>query len=141
MNEYSSIEGIYDVIENNPEEELKKFFKEELGISQSPIGKLLKKSNREIAEDIQFVLEGEINKKTMKEIIKLFKTVDDKVFKEQVKTLAEVEENLFKEKAMPLSEALKQVDTGIVGKEAAFLSKELATIMGKGQPLFVYLVV
>jgi len=42
LKEYGNIEGIYEVIENNPEKELKKFFKEELGIKQSPIAKLLK---------------------------------------------------------------------------------------------------
>lgn len=42
LQEYGSIEGIYEVIENTPEKELKQFFKEELGIKQSPIAKLLK---------------------------------------------------------------------------------------------------
>lgn len=41
LKEYGTLEAIYDVVENNSEDELKKFFKEELGIKQSPIKKLL----------------------------------------------------------------------------------------------------
>lgn len=46
LQEYGTLEEIYEVIENNPEKELKEFFKT-LGIKQSPIGKLL--ANKEVA--------------------------------------------------------------------------------------------
>lgn len=128
LREYGTIEGIYEVIENNPEDELKKFFKEDLGIKQSPIAKLLKKSNIEIAEEVQSLLEQEVNKKLIKEVHNLFKSVDDKNFKEKAKALSGTEENSFKEKAMSLANELKEINSGVVGKKAAFLSKELATI-------------
>lgn len=138
LREYGSIEGIYEAIENNPEDELKTFFKEELGIKQSPIAKLLKKKNIEIAEEIQVLLEQEIDKKSIKEIHNLFKLVDDKSFKEKVKVLNTKDENSFKEQATILSEELKTIDNGVVGKEAAFLSKELATIQTNLAPFNTY---
>lgn len=42
LKEYGTLEAIYEVIENTPEKELKAFFKDELGISRSPIGNLTK---------------------------------------------------------------------------------------------------
>lgn len=128
LKEYGDIESIYELIENNPEEELKQFFKDELGISRSPIANLLKKSNVEIAEEIQQVLKNEFSKPLVKEIGDLFKTIDDKGIKEEAKLLAKADEVEFMKIAFNLSERLKQIDSGIIGKKAAFLSKELATI-------------
>lgn len=139
LREYGTIEGIYEVIENSPEDELKTFFKEELGIKQSPIAKLLKKSNIELAEEIHRLLEKELNKKTIKEIHNLFKAADDKQFKEKVKSLNTTDEIAFKDAATELCNELKGIDAGPVGKEAAFLSKELATIKTDLAPFSTYL--
>lgn len=138
LNEYGSIEAIYDAIESTPEEELKAFFKDELGISRSPIGNLTKKSNAEIASNIQTALEQALDKKVIKEVIALFKAVDDKEFKAKVKELNDKDVNIFKEQAMSLSEDLKGIDGGVVGKQAAFLSKELATIVTDLAPFNAY---
>jgi len=134
LQEYGDLETIYDVIEHTPEEELKTFFKEELGIKQSPIAKLLKKSNAEMAEEVQNLLHKKWDKALGKEIINLFKLVDDKTFKGKVKELNVKDEASFIEKARELSEELQTIDSGIVGKEAAFLSKELATIKTDLEP-------
>lgn len=48
LKEYGSIEAIYEAIETIPEKELKTFFKEELGISRSPIANLTKESETEL---------------------------------------------------------------------------------------------
>lgn len=42
LQEYGTIESIYEVIESTPEKELKQFFKDSLGISRSPIANLIK---------------------------------------------------------------------------------------------------
>lgn len=128
LNEFGTIEAIYEYIEGDSEKEVAIFLKEQLGINRSPVGNLLKKSNQEIAEEVALLLQGEINKKLVKEVIKSFKAIDNKDFKDKVKTLSAVLEDSFKEEALILVEELKVIDTGIVGKEAAFLSKELATI-------------
>lgn len=49
LNEFETVEGIYEYIENTPEKEAKKFFKE-LGISRSPISYLLKEPTEEQIE-------------------------------------------------------------------------------------------
>ncbi len=40
LQEYKTLDGIYNAVESTPEEELKKFWKEQLGIKISPINKL-----------------------------------------------------------------------------------------------------
>lgn len=128
LKEYGTVEAIYDVIENTPENELNEFFKTELGIKRSPIGNLLKKSNQEIAEAIYSLLEQDYSKKLAKEVESLFKETDDKGIKEKAKELKSIDELLFKNAASNLADELKTIDAGLVGKKAAFLSKELATI-------------
>jgi len=128
LNEFGTIEAIYEYIENTPENEAKAFFKDELGIARSPIANLLKKSNEEIANEAVSLLEKEYNKKLVKEAKDLFKTVEDKAIKEEAKGLNKLEEEEFKTVVMRLAAELRSIDSGIVGKASAFLSKELATI-------------
>lgn len=128
LNEFGTVEAIYDYIENTPEKDIKEFFKV-LGITRSPLGSLLKKSNEEIANEAVSLLEKEFDKKLLTETKELFKTVDDKKIKEESKTLSKLSEEEFKETVKRLAEELRKIECGIVGKEAAFLSKELATIV------------
>ncbi|MFP3726555.1 5'-3' exonuclease H3TH domain-containing protein [Priestia filamentosa] len=127
LNEFGTIEAIYDYIENTPEKEIKVFLKE-LGITRSPLGSLLKKSNIEIADEAISLLDKDFNKKLVKEAKDLFKTVDDKEIKTEAKALSDTDEEAFIETVRRLAEELRGIDSGIVGKEAAYLSKELATI-------------
>lgn len=108
---------------------MKLFFKEDLGITRSPIANLLKKTNVKIAEEIQNLLDGEFSKLFVKEVIDLFHSVDDKTIKDASKALAKMDEQIFRETVLALLETCKGIEGGIVGKEAAFLSKTLATII------------
>lgn len=47
LQEFETVEGIYDFIENSPEKEIKKMFKD-LGILRSPLAKLVEESNEKI---------------------------------------------------------------------------------------------
>lgn len=108
---------------------MKLFFKEDLGITRSPIANLLKKTNVKVAEEIQNLLDGEFSKLFVKEVIDLFQSVDDKTIKDASKALAKMDEQVFRETVLALLETCKGIECGIVGKEAAFLSKTLATIV------------
>lgn len=48
LQEYGTVEGIYEALESIPEAELKVFFKEDLGISRSPIANLRKESDTDL---------------------------------------------------------------------------------------------
>lgn len=131
LQEYETVENLYAQIEGlneKEEEELKQFFKESLGISRSPIANLLKRPNSEIASEIENLLTNELDKVSKKMILNVFKEVDDKEFKEKVKVLSKTADSDFKEDAIQLLDELKTFPDELVGKKAAFLSKDLATI-------------
>lgn len=129
LRHYGSIEKIYQAIESTPEEELKHFLKVDLGIPRSPIGALCRRSNQEIATVIKETLKKNFSKPLVKEVEKLFKECDDKHIKEQVKKLKDLQYIHYKAHAYELAETLEKLDAGLIGKEAAFVSKELATIV------------
>lgn len=124
LKEYGNIETIYDTIENldsKEEKELKKFFKEHLGISRSPIANLLK--------------EGTIALSNGEKLS--YKCISTDLTAEQ-KDLQEVVQAKLGELRFPIEittanglELLKDNDVfgvELSAKESAFLSKELATI-------------
>jgi DNA polymerase-1 len=48
LQEFGTVEGIYDFIENSPEEDIKEMFKS-LGISRSPLSRLVEESDTKLA--------------------------------------------------------------------------------------------
>lgn len=124
LKEYGNIETIYEIIENldaKEEKELKKFFKENLGISRSPIANLLK--------------EGTIALSSGDKIT--YKCIGDDLSEEQI-DFQETIKSKIGELRFPIEittegglDLLKEYDVlgvDISAKESAFLSKELATI-------------
>lgn len=124
LKEYKNIETIYDTIENldaKEEKELKKFFKESLGISRSPIANLLK--------------EGTIALSNGEKLS--YKTISGELTEEQLAAQEFIKEKLG-ETRFPIEittenglELLKENEVygvDLSAKELAFLSKELATI-------------
>lgn len=124
IKEYSTIENLYNEIENlapKEEKELKKFFKERLGISRSPIANLLK--------------DGVITLSTGDEVT--YKCITGELTEEQA-----LNQNIFKSKIENLRFPIEitsdgglelltnndVVDVKLSAKECAFMSKELATI-------------
>lgn len=128
LQKFGTVEGIYQAIESTPEEEFKELLKNELGISRSPVPNLTKKTNQELAVQARQLLGGILDKKVAKEVIKILKTPDNKEFKEAVKVLDEKDLDNFKTHAFRLISDLEDIETGLVGKKAALLSKQLATI-------------
>ncbi len=124
LNEYGDIETIYEVIEDldkKEEKELKKFFKESLGISRSPIATLLKEGTI-----------GLDNGETLS-----YKCIKEAVTDEEKET-QELIESKFGKTRFPIAittkdglNKLREHDVYAVdysAKESAFISKELATI-------------
>lgn len=124
LQEYGTIEAIYETIENlsaKEEKELKKFFKESLGIGRSPISYML-------ADGVIALGNGDkIN----------YNTIFDEVTEEDTTLQPLFEEKLGKLKfPIRLSNAediekLKNEEVfgiQLCAKESAFMSKELATI-------------
>lgn len=124
LNEYGNIETIYEVIENldkKEEKELKKFFKESLGISRSPIATLLKEGTI-----------GLSNGETL-----TYNCTKAPVTSEE-KSIQEFLESKLGNLRFPIEitteggiEKLKENEVYAVdlcAKESAFVSKELATI-------------
>lgn len=124
LNEYGDIETIYEVIEDldkKEEKELKKFFKESLGISRSPIATLLKEGTI-----------GLDNSETLS-----YKCIKEAITDEEKETQKLVEEKFGKLKfpiAITSEDGLSKLREhdiyaiDISAKESAFMSKELATI-------------
>ena len=77
---------------------------------------------------IKKALTQNFTKQLVKEMDVLFKETEDKTIKERAKEVKKLEGIHYKEQAYYLAEALEKIDAGLVGKKAAFLSKELATI-------------
>ncbi|MCI7225487.1 MAG: 5'-3' exonuclease [Mollicutes bacterium] len=124
LQEYGNIESIYDTIENlssKEEKELKKFFKESLGIGRSPISYLL-------AEGVIALSSGEkIN----------YNVIFDEVTEEDKALQPLFEEKLGKlrfpirlSNAEDIEKLRNEEVYGVqlCAKESAFMSKELATI-------------
>ena len=124
LQEYGNIESIYDTIENlssKEEKELKKFFKESLGIGRSPISYLL-------AEGVIALSSGEkIN----------YNVIFDEVTEEDKALQPLFEEKLGKlrfpirlSNAEDIEKLRNEEVFGVqlCAKESAFMSKELATI-------------
>ena len=124
LQEYGNIESIYDTIENlssKEEKELKKFFKESLGIGRSPISYML-------AEGVIALSSGEkIN----------YNVIFDEVTEEDKALQPLFEEKLGKlrfpirlSNADDLEKLRNEEVFGVQlsAKESAFMSKELATI-------------
>lgn len=124
LNEYGNIEAIYETIENldkKEEKELKKFFKEALGISRSPIATLLKEGSIGLSngETISYNVTKTPETDEEKEIQEL---LESKLGKLRFPIEITTEGGL---------EMLKENDVYAVdycAKESAFISKELATI-------------
>lgn len=124
LKEYGNIETIYDTIENltaKEEKELKKFFKESLGIARSPIANLLKEGTIALSSG------DKIN----------YRCISDELTEEQSSFQYIVKEKIG-DLRFPIEitteggiELLKENDVfgiELSAKESAFLSKELATI-------------
>ena len=123
LQEYGNIESIYDTIENlsSKEKELKKFFKESLGIGRSPISYML-------AEGVIALSSGEkIN----------YNVIFDEVTEEDKALQPLFEEKLGKlrfpirlSNAEDIEKLRNEEVYGVqlCAKESAFMSKELATI-------------
>lgn len=124
LNEYGNIETIYEVIEDldkKEEKELKKFFKESLGISRSPIATLLKEGTI-----------GLDNGETLS-----YRCIKEPISEEE-KEIQEFIESKVGKLRFPIEitteggmEKLKEHEVYAVdlsAKESAFISKELATI-------------
>lgn len=124
LNEYGDIETIYETIENltsKEEKELKKFFKDYLGISRSPISYLLK--------------DGIIALSTGDKLT--YKCIDEAVTDEDKRVQEVVEEKIgalrfpiqfTSEGALEKLMAAEVYGVDLSAKESAFMSKELATI-------------
>lgn len=124
IKEYSSIENLYSEIENltaKEEKELKKFFKESLGISRSPIANLLK--------------DGVITLSTGDEIT--YKCISGELTEEQ-KANQDIFESKLGNLRFPIEITSKDgfdllvnndvTDIKLSAKECAFMSKDLTTI-------------
>lgn len=124
IKEYSSIENLYSEIENltaKEEKELKKFFKESLGISRSPIANLLK--------------DGVVTLSTGDEIT--YKCISGELTEEQ-KANQDIFESKLGNLRFPIEITSKDgfdllinndvTDIKLSAKECAFMSKDLATI-------------
>lgn len=124
LNEYGDIETIYETIENltsKEEKELKKFFKEYLGISRSPISYLLKEGTVALSTGDKLsykCINGELTDKE-KELQNIF---EEQMGKLRFPIEFDSEESLEKFKEAEV------YGIDLSAKESAFMSKELATI-------------
>lgn len=124
INEYQTIENLYETIEGltpKEEKELKKFFKDELKISRSPIGNLLKEGSITLnnGETIAYnCIFGELTQEQI-DRQEIFKSKMNNL-RFPIDVLKDEDFELFKENDI--------VDIKLSAKESAFLSKELATI-------------
>lgn len=124
LKEYGNIETIYETIEGldaKEEKELKKFFKESLGISRSPIANLLKDGTIALSsgDKINYrCIVGELNEEQL---------AAQEVFKEKLGELRFPIE-ITTEGGFELLKENDVFGVELSAKESAFLSKELATI-------------
>lgn len=124
LNEYGDIETIYDVIEGltpKEEKELKKFFKESLGIARSPIAYLLKEGTIHLASGDKLsykCLSGDLTEEQIdvQEIVK--SKIGELRFPIEITS----------ENGISLLQNEEVLGIEMSAKESAFLSKELATI-------------
>ncbi|MDM0655418.1 MAG: 5'-3' exonuclease H3TH domain-containing protein [Clostridium perfringens] len=124
LKEYTNIETVYDNIEglsSKEEKELKKFFKDSLGISRSPIANLLKEGTIHLASGDKLS----------------YKCLSGDLTEEQI-DVQEIVKNKIGELRFPIEittkDGISMLQNGEVlgvemsAKESAFMSKELATI-------------
>lgn len=125
VKEYGTIENIYDTIEGlspKEEKELKKFFKEHLGISRSPIANMLKDGTITLsnAEKINYkCISGDLTKEQLEIQESIKSKVGELRFPIEITTengLSKLQEN-------------EVLGVELSSKESAFMSKELATII------------
>lgn len=124
LKEYNNIDTIYDTIENltpKEEKELKKFFKESLGISRSPIGNLLKDGTITLSsgDKISYkCISGDLTDELL---------AAQEVIKEKLGQLRFPIE-ITTDNGLNLLKDNDVYGVELSAKESAFLSKELATI-------------
>ena len=124
IREYSTIENLYAEIEGltpKEEKELKKFFKESLGISRSPIAYLLKDGEitLETGEKISYnCIFGELTEE---------QKLRQDVYREKLGNLR-FPIDVVKDEDFELLKSGNIKSINLSAKESAFLSKELATI-------------
>lgn len=124
LKEYNNIDTIYDTIENltpKEEKELKKFFKESLGISRSPIGNLLKDGTITLSSG------DKISYKCISGDLTDEQLVAQEVIKEKLGQLRFPIE-ITTDNGLNLLKDNDVYGVELSAKESAFLSKELATI-------------
>ena len=125
VKEYGTLENIYNTIEGlspKEEKELKKFFKESLGISRSPIAYMLKEGTIALSDGEKLS----------------YKCLSDSLTDEQI-TAQEIIKEKMGELRFPIEitteNGLEKLQNGEVlgvelsAKESAFMSKELAKIV------------
>lgn len=136
LQEFKTLEGIYDYLENNTVAEIKEFFKDWLKIKSSPLMKLMDEiMPHDIIEPLVHAICNQpsvISEKSLATVGYVM-GITPELLHESLKALDEAElkkiyKTLGKEDA--LSSILKQVGEVRAGdaKKMAFLSKELATI-------------
>ena len=124
INEYKTIENLYETIEgltSKEEKELKKFFKDELKISRSPIGSLLKEGTITLSngDTIPYnCIFGELTEE---------QNSRQEIFKSKMNNLR-FPIDVINEEDFKLFEENDVVEVKLSAKESAFISKELATI-------------
>jgi len=124
LKEYNNIDTIYDTIENltpKEEKELKKFFKESLGISRSPIGNLLKDGTITLSSG------DKISYKCISGDLTDEQLAAQEVIKEKLGQLRFPIE-ITTDNGLNLLKDNDVYGVELSAKESAFLSKELATI-------------
>lgn len=124
INEYKTIENLYETIEgltSKEEKELKKFFKDELKISRSPIGSLLKEGTITLSngDTISYnCIFGELTEEQRSR---------QEIFKSKINNLR-FPIDVLKEEDFKLFKENDVVEVKLSAKESAFISKDLATI-------------
>lgn len=124
INEYKTIENLYEAIEgltSKEEKELKKFFKDDLKISRSPIGNLLKEGMITLSngETIPYnCIFGELTEEQRSR---------QNVFRSKINNLR-FPIDVLKDEDFKLFEENDVIEIKLSAKESAFISKELATI-------------
>ena len=125
VKEYGTLENIYDTIEGltpKEEKELKKFFKESLGISRSPIAYMLKEGSIELSngEKLSYkCISGDLTdeQKDIQAIVK--SKIGELRFPIEITTPCGISKLQNEE----------VVEVNLSAKESAFMSKELAKIV------------
>lgn len=125
VREYGSLENIYDVIEGltpKEEKELKKFFKESLGISRSPIAYMLKEGTIALSNG------DKLSYKTISGDLTEEQSANQEIIKEKLGELRFPIE-ITTPNGLELLKENEVYGVELSAKESAFMSKELAKIV------------